>query len=209
MDFSETQHRPTTNRRGFFAGSLGISLVLGGPARGIPGISNDRVGCVPSSAMGPYESILQRTDRLDILGVPRSWSAVEQGLHPFTPERIAVVQRGERPRFGSHLKPGWRARVERRIDECRQKLATERSPSGLSAEKLESLLWVANVMSGHYKSQDVFEDWAVGIANREMIGSTGCGDHWGLVHQFQGNESEVDCPPIDWWLFLFPDDIRR
>jgi hypothetical protein len=28
------------------------------------------------------------------------------------------------------------------------------------------------------------------------------------VHQFQwGHEIQVDCPPVDWWLFLFPDGI--
>ena len=29
-----------------------------------------------------------------------------------------------------------------------------------------------------------------------------------MVHQYQGgHRAPVDCPPVDWWLFLFPDGI--
>jgi hypothetical protein len=39
------------------------------------------------------------------------------------------------------------------------------------------------------------------------------GRHWGLIHQYQGGRDAsadcppVDCPPSDWWLFLFHGGI--
>jgi hypothetical protein len=156
--------------------------------------------------MTKYERILSQTDRLDILGVPRSWSVVRQGFHPFAPERIAVLPSGERLRHPIRCSRGVRARIEERIAEFRE--GRTHGAAELPPEKLESYFWVMDLFTSHYQTPEVFEDWVVGLAGRESLGSTGLGGHWGVVHQYQGrHDAPVDCPPVDWWLFLFPGGI--
>ena len=71
---------PATSRRGFFTGTLGLGLGLGtaGPLT-VPGRAPADVAPY-GPALTSYERILSQTDRLDILGVPRSWSVVRQGF---------------------------------------------------------------------------------------------------------------------------------
>ena len=65
-----------------------------------------------------------------------------------------------------------------------------------------------DLLTSHYRIPEVFEDWVVGLAGRESFGSSAMGRHWGLIHQYEGRHgAPVDCPPVDWWLFLFPDGI--
>lgn len=197
---------PATNRRGFFTGTLGLGLGLGtaGPLT-VPGRAHADVAN-HAPALTRYERILSQTDRLDILGVPRSWSAVRQGFHPFAPERIAVLPSGERLRHPTHRSRGVRGRIEERIAECRARFG--HAAAELPPEKLESFFWVMDLFTGHYRIPEVFEDWVVGLAERESLGSSAMGGHWGLVHQYEGGHgAPVDCPPVDWWLFLFPDGI--
>jgi hypothetical protein len=157
-------------------------------------------------ALSEYERILSQTDRLDILGVPRSWSVVRQGFHPFAPERIAVLPSGERLRHPMHRSLDVRCRIEDRIAEYRAGFA--HGAASLPPEKLESYFWVMDRLTSHYRIPEVFEDWVVGLAMRESLGSTALGGHWGVVHQYQGRHvAPVDCPPVDWWLFLFPGGI--
>jgi hypothetical protein len=157
-------------------------------------------------ALTSYERILSQTDRLDILGVPRSWSVVRQGFHPFAPERIAVLPSGKRWHHPMHNGRGARGRIEGRIAEYRA--GFPHGPADLPPEKLESYFWTMDLITGHYRVPDFFEDWVVGLAQRESFGSSFLGGRWGLVHQYQGyHGAPVDCPPVDWWLFLFPDGI--
>ena len=41
--------------------------------------------------MSEYEHTLSRTNNMHVLGNPRSWSLVKQGLHPFASERVVVM----------------------------------------------------------------------------------------------------------------------
>ena len=195
-----------TNRRGFFTETLGLGLGLGtaGPLT-VPGRAHADVAPL-DPALTEYERILSQTDRLDILGVPRSWSVVRQGFHPFAPERIAVLPSGERLRHPIRRSGDVRGRIEDRIAECRAGFA--HGAAELPPEKLESYFWVMDLFTSHYQTPEVFEDWVVGLAGRESFGSSAMGRHWGLIHQYEGRHSApVDCPPVDWWLFLFPDGI--
>ena len=198
--------RRETNRRGFFTGTLGLGLGLGtaGPLT-VPGRAHADVA-PHGPALTSYERILTQTDRLDILGVPRSWSVVRQGFHPFAPERIAVLPSGERLRHPMSRHFGNRSRIEARIAEVRKEFPD--SPADLPPEKLESCLWAMDLITSHYRIPEVFEDWVVGLAGRESFGSSTMGRHWGLIHQYQGGHgAPVDSPPLDWWLFLFPGGI--
>ena len=101
---------------------------------------------------------------------------------------------------------GDRRRIEDRIAEYRAGFPYD--PGPLPPEKLESCFRVMDLITGHYRVPEFFEDWVVGLAGRESFGSSAIGGHWGIVHQYEGRHgAPVDCPPVDWWLFLFPDGI--
>jgi hypothetical protein len=206
MIHPDQQPSSATSRRGFFTGTLGLGLGLrtAGPLT-VPGRTHAEVAPL-DPALAEYERILSHTDSLEVLGVPRSWSVVRQGFHPFAPERIAVLPSGERLRHPTHRGLGVRDRIEDRIAERRAGL--HGGEADLPPEKLESCFWAMDLITGHYGIPDVFEDWVVGLAGREIFSSSFLGGRWGLVHQYQvGHRAPVDCPPVDWWLFLFPDGI--
>jgi hypothetical protein len=198
------------SRRGFFQRCLGAGAVLAAGPPGHGGASGvldhpHRPGAL-APALSEYERILSHTDSLEILGVPRSWSVVRQGFHPFAPERIAVLPSGKRRRHPIPNGRGARGRIEGRIAEYRAGFA--HGPADLPPEKLDSCFWVMDLFTSHYQTPEVFEDWVVGLAGRELLASSAVGGHWGLVHQYQDRHgAPVDCPPVDWWLFLFPDGI--
>src|SRR5690349_2329964 len=164
-----------TNRRVFFTGTLGLGLGLGtaGPLT-VPGRAPAEVA-LPDPVLSEYERILSLTDSLEILGVPRSWSVVRQGFHPFAPERIAVLPSGERLRHPTHNGRGSRRRIEDRIAESRAGFA--HGAADLPPEKLESCFWAMDLITGHYRIPNVFEDWVVGLAGRESFGSSTMGRH--------------------------------
>ena len=64
------------------------------------------------------------------------------------------------------------------------------------------------VVTSHYHAPDLFPRWASGLAWREALGSTGSGNGFALLHQFQDDgEVQLRNAPVDWWLFLFPDGV--
>jgi len=86
------------SRRGFFQRCLGAGAVLGAAPPGHAGASGvlghlHRLGG-PTPGPGEYERIMGRTDLMDVVGRPRSWSVVSRGFHPFSPERIVVLRSG-------------------------------------------------------------------------------------------------------------------
>jgi hypothetical protein len=101
---------------------------------------------------------------------------------------------------------GDRSRIDARIAEIRT--GFPHGPADLPAEKLESCFRAIDLITSHYRIPAVFEDWVVGLVRRESLASTGLVGHWGLIHQYQGrHDGRLDCPPVDWWLFLFPGGI--
>src|SRR5690348_15885605 len=89
--------RVRNNRRGFVRQCFGVGAGLAA----IPHPS--RCGATahfthsPVSAM---EQALSATGSMDVLGNPRSWSLVSRGLHPFMPERTAILPPALRPDRG-------------------------------------------------------------------------------------------------------------
>lgn len=182
---------PVPSRRGFFTRTLGVGLGLGAAESLPPGRAHATV--VPlDPALAEYERILSQSDSLEILGVPRSWSVVRHGFHPFAPERVAVLPSGKRLRHPCGLET--RRRIEDRIAEYRAGFPY--NPGPLSPEKLESCFRAMDLITGHYRVPEFFEDWVVGLAQRESLGSSYLSGHWSLVHQYQGgHRAPVDCPP--------------
>ena len=198
------------NRRCFLTGCLGIGAGMAAPSAS-PAMSTPelqaRVESPGPSAQIRGDGLLRwPLDRMEVLGIPRDWSAVGLGLHPFSPERVLVLPSGERLRDASRCSGRSRERLIERFErECAER---HYKPEPMTREKLDAIIWIMDGMTRHYNRPDLFEDWALGLIGRESLGSTGIGNYFGLAHQFQyRGEVEVDCPPVDWWLILCPDGV--
>lgn len=133
-------------------------------------------------------------------------SVIQQQFHPFHAQRIVVLPSGAQLRYGSRC--GHRSR--KRLDEGIERIFMEHRArsSSMPMEKVESTFRIMDRMTEHYRVPELFDAWVLGLIGRETLGSTAIGGA-GLVHQFQeGTQIRVDCPPVDWWLFLFPDGIN-
>jgi hypothetical protein len=210
------------NRRGFLGGCLGAGAALSWarPSTAVVPVTSDGWG--PTGPFPPdleeYLRIMARTPLMDVVGRPRSWSVVSRGLHPFSPERIVVLPSDvDRLRCGGGF-GGWRGtevrrRIDRRIDEeieeTKRRNPGYEPPEGWFPDsQRDSICRMMDVMANHYGDRSKFEPWAVGLTRRELLGSTAAHGS-ALAHQFQygGGAVRVDCPPVDWWLFLFPAGI--
>jgi hypothetical protein len=199
-----------TNRRGFLGGCFGVGAALSWARP-------STAGPLPPS-LEEYRRSMARTPLMDVLGRPRSWSVVSRGFHPFSPERIVVLPSDvDRLRcgggFGGRRGTEVRRRIDRRIDEeieeTKRRNPGYEPPEGWFPDsQRESICRMMDVMADHYGDRSKFEPWAVGLARRELLGSTASHGS-ALAHQFQydGGVVPVDCPPVDWWLFLFPAGI--
>ena len=203
------------SRRGFFQRCLGAGAVLAAAPPGHAGALGvlDHLHRAEASAPGleEYERIMGRTGLMDVVGRPRSWSVVSRGFHPFCPERIVVLpsRGGYEDRCGLRARRRIDGKIDELIEESRRLNPGYDPPGGWFPDsKRESIYRIMDAMTDHYGDRSRFEAWVVGLAWRELLGSTawrGCG----MAHQFQhdGGEVPVDCPPVDWWLFLFPGGI--
>jgi hypothetical protein len=193
----------TTSRRGFFAGAAVLGLGINSP---MPQILTRPDAPDHSPEQLKYEHLLATTDQLEQLGIPRTWSVVEQRFHPFHPDRIAVLPSGAKLRYPDFRSPGARSRIIGRITQHGTGVAG--GCSDLPSEKLESYFWMMDLITNHYQTPELFEEWTVGLGQRENLMTSAFRAHWGMVHQFQtAHDAPVDCPPMDWWLFLFPDGV--
>ena len=192
-----------TSRRGFFVGAAGLGLGINSP---MPRNLTRPAAPDHSPEQLKYEHLLATTDQLEQLGIPRTWSVVEQRFHPFHPDRIAVLPSGAKLRYTNFRSPGARTRIICRITEHGTRVTG--GCRDLPPEKLESYFWMMDSMTGHYHVPELFEEWTVRLGERENLMTSAFRAHWGMVHQFQTvHDAPVDCPPMDWWLFLFPDGV--
>jgi hypothetical protein len=216
-----------TSRRGFVRRCLGTGAVLAATQPGHMLAASAANAPLPLATVPPEiaecERILSRTDQMDVLGRPRSWSVVEQGFHPFSPERIAIMRSGGEGwfrdgKFGQRCDRRLRQSLDEQIDLAVKKtieLERRLSPNydfgkwnPLPDSKRESILWIMDVMTDYYGVRSQFEPWVLGLVVRELLGSSAMTD-FALAHQFQHADGEVavDCPPVDWWLFLYPGGV--
>ena len=195
------------DRRGFMRKSLGLAV-------GCPGQIDSRPAGQPDKIASPwedaeYQKILAGSPSLELLGLPRDWSVVRDGFHPFSPERVVI--------FDKEAFPGslWSSCYVR--EQVRQKLMQSKwDPTlpdelGMPERKFDILGAITDRMSSFYGRQDLADKWAFNLARREKLCSTGLGWGYGLAHQFQGDFSDRVATVnalVDWWLFLFPDGIE-
>jgi hypothetical protein len=123
----------------------------------------------------------------------RSRTLIHPDFYPIYPDRVVVIG-------GDDGLP--RNTEEHRL---RIRLASEHGPA---ARKLNVIFQLMHVLTNYYRRPQLFERWVSGVAKRESLGSAGVGGGFGLLHQFQddGHVRPVN-PPVDWWLFLFPDGV--
>jgi hypothetical protein len=200
--------RSTTqkNRRGFVRQCFGAGASLAT----IPVWSSQAVGSAkaqtPNRLIMPqtteYERILSQTNRMHVLGNPRSWSLVTQELHPFAPERVVVMGRHK---YGDRCGRDLRRTIDEQIDVAHDDILGVDPTRWFPDNKRESIFWMMDAICGHY-GVPYLEQWVVGLAVRKILGST-AGEGIGLAHQYQHGVGEVllDNSPVDWWLFLYPE----
>ena len=202
---SSTKHE---NRRGFVRKLVGVGAGLAAtPSGNSLATPSGKVHSPGTSEAGlsEYERILSHTDRMHILGNPRSWSLVTQGLHPFAPERVVVLPSGKHFRYGDRCGRDLRRQFDKQIDVDYDQITGVDPQRWFPESKRESIYWMMDAMTGHYGVSSLFEHWVVGLAGREILGQTAF-EGMGLAHQYQqGGEVAVNNPPFDWWLFLYPD----
>jgi hypothetical protein len=197
------------HRRAFVRQCLGGGLVA---AAGCPYASQARPATLhpapPAAPSSEYERILSATSEMDLVGNPRSWTYVSRILHPFAPERTAILRSGAGSRYGDRCGKEVREGIDRRIERENGDMQGF-DKRWFPDAKRDSIYWIVDRMAGHYRSPALLEEWVAGLAGREILGSTAyCG--MGFAHQYQysqGGRVPLDCPPIDWWLFLYPDGV--
>ena len=191
------------HRRGFVRKIFGVGASLAVPAWSKQASGKIQVPeATITTALTEYEHILSHTNNMHVFGHPRSWSLVTQGFHPFTPERVVVMRQREYfDRGGRDL----RRQIDKQI-EVEFGHMEGFNKKYFPDSKRESIYWMIQAMCGHY-GVPYFEQWVVGLAGLEIRCSTGRFG-MGMAQQYQsGGQVPVDNPPVDWWLFLFPEGI--
>jgi hypothetical protein len=200
------------NRRSFFRNSLGLSASLGTTAT--KATQNISIRDETNPPLGDFERILANTNQIDLLGLPRSWGLVRERFHPISPERVVILQPGSRgwnclfndakPRNCLVEEVLARRRNEKRPDDPAQ-------PLGYPLAKLDMILRIIGSLTSFYGNHQQFHRWAINMAYRESLASTGVGGHSFLLHDFQYHDRSGEAPTtngvMDWWLFLFPTGI--
>ncbi len=180
------------DRRTFLGGVLGLAL---GPTA-----ADGRQG--PASRQ--YRADLAGCD-LRVLGLPRRRSLIAEGLHPVTPERVVVVDDGDRWRFANRHR-GLERRLRREEDRWRKRWPND---PPLPQEKLDLCVGLMDRLTAHYHRADLFPGWAKTLWLREGLGSTGIGFGLGLLHDFQPCDTRLGTANgiVDWWLVLLPGGV--
>jgi hypothetical protein len=192
------------NRRRFLS-------VWAGLGTGIIGRTNNAFGARAVEATQPhslsdYERRLSQTDRLELLGVPRDWSVIRQGFHPFAPERIAILPSGDLLCCDKRYGFEFYYRVGERTTAYGSRAGSDDPP--LSDEKKGSFYATMDLVASHYRMHRFIEDWVARLAFWGTVNPSQSGEELVLLPWFQGREEiPVDRPPVDWWLFLFPDGL--
>jgi hypothetical protein len=141
--------------------------------------------------------------KLQYLGIPRSWWNVHHGLHPFSPERVLIIDKHS---VGAAFDDTKARIMERRYEKAKS----------CSEQRLDYALWIMNTLASHYGVPSYYEDWATRLVMSDTFdNSFGLGNHWGVVARFQDQSDRQPVQTqnglVDWWLFLIPEgvDVQR
>lgn len=189
------------DRRGFLKTALGLAASAGTGL--VPSQTPSSRSIAPPSTpeQVEYEMILAQSPSLEWLGLPRDWSVVRQGFHPFAPERVVILTTDHHLKLGRTL-----ANAKKQIRSRFEAWAARFRDHLMASTKFDLLLAFVDHMVAYYQRPDLAEDWAFRLAGREQLGSCGLGHGLGVVHQFQGDDAvKTTNGKVDWWLFLLPE----
>lgn len=207
------------DRRSFLRAGMGIGAAGCGVSDGTQAAPRERALCGAGGLVTEYERILATANLFNSLGHPRSWSLVQQGFLPISPDRVLILGVQQLGRLTNH----W-PNEEHRIRERMQKDADEErlnptpnghrrhaAENGISSEKLGLILWLTNELTRYYAAPERWHEWAYNMTFREALGSTGLFRHAAMPHQYQYDAKTYATTPIktvnagvDWWLVLIP-----
>ena len=186
------------DRRSF----LGFSVATG---LGLPSLSP---ACAVDLAMrgspddepqfpNEFERALSLPNAIDVLGRPRCWSLVRDGLHPISPERVVVMS-----------EEGCDSWLSREVEFENRLGAYLAGRFDLPAGQTDLIVHLMDVMTAHYHSPQLAVEWAAKMTMREALVSTNSGHGFGCLCQFQNDGLvQVVNSPVDWWLVLFPEGV--
>ena len=146
-----------------------------------------------------FEQTLMASDDRELLGIPKSWQCVRQGLHPFSPERTLILPR--QAHDGRHV-------------ELAQQIGRRWDDAGASkdAETILRIVQAASVLTQVYDVRERAEDWARRLLAWlfEFYSSVAQDHQWVAPLSWQGHGQEVKTSNgiVDWWLILIPQGVE-
>jgi hypothetical protein len=179
----------------------GLTLGLGDSLSGNLDLSASRA-VAANAPLSDHQRLLAETPHLTSLGLPRSWQAVREGFHPFSPDRVSILPARDADR---RLKASFYGeRLQKRL-------------AGTTADLFEDCFWssdlfwliyeVSRILAAYYPGHSL-ENWLMLVVwgrqqeslvlpqRRPRIASL-----WSLALP-PAHAPQVENPPVDWWLFL-------
>ena len=147
-----------------------------------------------------YEQTLAASNDMKLFGIPKSWSGVSKGLHPFSPDRTLILPAHDHT--DDH-----QTKLARRIVD-RWSLD---SPLPNKATILR-IVQAASVLARVYGVREQTEDWAHRLLVWLFVfyKSVAQDHHWLAPCSWQGFGEEVRTSNevVDWWLILIPQGVE-
>ncbi|MCX7422615.1 MAG: hypothetical protein NT013_24165 [Planctomycetia bacterium] len=147
-----------------------------------------------------FEQTLMASDDRELLGIPKSWQCVRQGLHPFSPERTLILPS--------------QAYDDSRQVELAQQIGRRWDDAGASqdSETILRIVQAASILTQVYGVQERTEDWVrrLLVWLFEFYSSVAQDHQWVAPLSWQGHGQEVKTSNgiVDWWLILIPQGVE-
>jgi hypothetical protein len=153
-----------------------------------------------------YEELFRASQQLwSQMGVPNSWSIVKEAFHPVAPQRVVTMT-------AQSVQDVWAQVDGGNSLGCAIRAEVSRWPGGsLAEEKVHACVAIVTAMATHYCVPERIGPWAIALCQREALAATAICPGFGLAHQFQRplrERTRLDTPPVEWWLFLFPQGLN-
>jgi len=191
------------NRRSFLGAGVALGLGIGNndPANG--------QNCHAYGDQDEYERTLAQTDRLELVGVPRTWSVVLEAFLPLSPERVVIMRPTDSRWLGDPGSPWKCTRADHVVrDRIAEKVARERNwTAEVTPEKLSLIVRMTRYLTDHYRMPACLEPWAESFTHRELLGCSDIPYCAAIPDWRQTAGARTQNGTVDWWAFLFPDGL--
>lgn len=188
----------TTERRQFLQNMIGTISAMAMPdcLKASAGAKDDS----PPDWQMEYEQTLLSSHDQKLFGIPKSWSCVRRGLHPFSPERTLILRRP--------LHPGDQEfevaqQIGRRWDE---------TGSSKDTEAILRIVQAASVLTQVYGVPERTAEWAgrLLVWLFDYYSSVAQNHHWLAPSSWQGFSQRIKTSNgiVDWWLILIPQGFE-